>query len=82
MASAGRAVNLEEAIAIRQMAAAPAHLQREATRVIQCANAMQRAQSGRVEFVGMTRIDLERINAVLVYRLALACGKLNDWREH
>lgn len=74
-------MTLDEAIAIRQLGfKAPAHLTDEAKRVIQLANAMVRSQGARVDFVGLSRRELDRINSILAYRLALVCGKLEEWR--
>jgi hypothetical protein len=74
-------MRLEEAIDIRQMRSAPLHLQREAGRVIQLASAMTKVHRGKFESLLITKHEMERINAILAYRLALACGKLNDWRQ-
>lgn len=73
-------MTLEEAIQIRGIENAPRHLVAEAARVMALAQAMARAQRREGEF-GMSRIERERINSLLAYRLALACGKFDDWRQ-
>lgn len=74
-------VTLEEAISIRQIKDAPRHLQQEAARVIRMASAMTRVNRRKFDFMAINRVEMERINSLLAYRLALACGKLNDWRQ-
>lgn len=75
-------MTLEEATAIRRMTSgAPKHLMEEAARVVRLAHSMSLARQGRVEFAPMSKIALERTNSLLAYRLALAVGKFDDWRE-
>ena len=74
-------MTLDEAIAIRQLGAkAQPHMTREAARVIRCAGAMALATRGRVEFYPLSKLEIDRINVILVCRLALACGMLDAWR--
>lgn len=77
-------MQLDEAIAIRQSSLHGREVQRnllaQALRVIDRGNAISLGQRDiwRPEPIHDTQRD--RINMVLAFRLALACGKLRDWQ--
>lgn len=74
-------MRLEEARDIEKMHEVPSSLRREAKRVIQLAESLGKAERSRVEIGTVSRQQLERVNSLLAYRLALACGKFDDWRQ-
>lgn len=71
----------EEAVAIRQLGSVvPEFLAKEASRVLRVGGAMRLSVRREIDIGGMTPQERERINAILAYRLAIACGKLGDWQ--
>lgn len=78
-------MNLQEAIAVRAAnlrgEEVPPHQLSRALVVIRRGNAisMGRRQVWPLEPVSM--VQVERANAILAYRLALACGMFEEWRK-
>lgn len=77
-------MNLDEAIAIRQASLHGAEIQRglleQAMRRINLGNASSLGQRDVWRPERIHETQRQRINEVLAYRLALACGLLNKWK--
>lgn len=77
-------MNLDEAVAIRQDSLhgkdVGKHLLEQAMRRIDLGNRIAMGHKGVWRLDHLSETQRQRINEVLIFRLALACGLLNKWK--
>jgi hypothetical protein len=79
-------MQLDEAMAVRAKALqgvrVQEHILKQAMQVITVQAGIAHAAriNGGMIIEPINQVQRERLNAILAYKLALACGKLNEWR--
>lgn len=78
-------MTLDEAVEIRKRSLLGEVVKRarlrQAVNVIGQHRAIEREYERKATLPDLSKHERARVNAVLLYNLAIACGKLNDWKE-